>query len=410
MRFLLSLMSLFLVAGSLVLAPHEGRAQLEGPPPKTNESKAPNPLAKNLANDIHETVVKLSVTVNLFSGKSHTGDMILTHFRPAGEGPFPIVIMNHGRATTPAKRMEPGRYRYTAIVRFWIRRGFAVFVPTRLGYGETGVEIDPEYAGQCTTNRDYRPVVRNMMQQTDATLKFANTMPWVDGKRVIVMGQSYGGFLSIGASGHDLPGLIGAINFAGGGGGDPENRPAQPCGGALLGTLFGEAGKRAMAPMLWLYSENDKYWGADWPRKWHAAYTQAGGKAEFRMFPPVGEDGHKLIDLGFTHWRPVVDQFMSTLGFPLPRSKDSPPPTNFAPLAAADKVPLIKEQSRVEGYAKFLAADVPRAFAIGPAGNWSWRWGDPNASSVALERCKQAAKRACKLYAVDDAVVWPPDP
>jgi hypothetical protein len=42
------------------------------------------------------------------------------------------------------------------------------------------------------------------------------------------MGQSFGGFAAIGASGESLPGLMAAINFAGGGGGDPDLHPMCP--------------------------------------------------------------------------------------------------------------------------------------------------------------------------------------
>ena len=54
-----------------------------------------------LADDIHETINKVPVTVTLLSGKTYTGPIIVTHYRPDGPGPFPIVIFNHGR---PAMR------------------------------------------------------------------------------------------------------------------------------------------------------------------------------------------------------------------------------------------------------------------------------------------------------------------
>jgi len=75
-----------------------------------------------LANDIHETVDKVTVTVMLLSGKTYTGLMIVTHYRPDGPGPFPIVIFNHGRSTAMEKRAVPPRQRYTNVARYWIRR------------------------------------------------------------------------------------------------------------------------------------------------------------------------------------------------------------------------------------------------------------------------------------------------
>ena len=42
-----------------------------------------------------------------------------------------------------------------------------------------------------------------------------------------------------------------------------------------------------------------------------------------------------------------------------------------------------------EAYAKFLAADTPKAFAIGPNGAWTWRASMADAMQAALERCAE---------------------
>jgi hypothetical protein len=99
---------------------------------------------------------------------------------------------------------------------------------------------------------------------------------------------------------------------------------------------------------------------------------------------------------------------MSALGFPEPRSKDAPAASGFAGLEEASKLPYVKETAKSDGYQKFLDADLPRAFAIAPTGNWAWRSAVGDAMEQALANCERVAKQACKLYAVDDAVVWKP--
>ena len=47
--------------------------------------------------------------------------------------------------------------------------------------------------------------------------------------------------------------------------------------------------------MLWLYAEEDRYYSAAWVRRYHEAFTQAGGVATFRLFPAFA-DGHRLVD------------------------------------------------------------------------------------------------------------------
>ncbi len=365
------------------------------------------PEAPKLADDIHETIGKVPVTVKLLSGQSYSGAMVVTHFRPDGAGPFPIVIFNHGRATSKEKRATPPRMRYTAVARYWVRRGFAVFVPTRLGYGDSGLDPDPENAGGGCDSRDFAQPIAVIIKSTEAVLAFAKSQPWTDGKRVIVMGQSYGGMGAVGISGESWPGLIAAINFAGGGGGDPDAHPEKPCSPTRLAELYNAVGKHASVPMLWLYAQNDKYWGADWPRKWHAAYVGGGGRAEFAPFPPVGDNGHRLIDQGFALWRPVLDRFIAKFGIAPPKARNAPPATDFARLDDATKLPFVKPDVKTDGYMKFLNADVPRALAIGKNGAWSWRRG-VDSPQQALDDCATRANEPCQLYAVDDAVVWKP--
>lgn len=360
--------------------------------------------AMKLAAELRETIAKVPVTVQPIYGDTRSGDMIITHFRPDGDGPFPAVIMHHGRSTS--NRATPGRWRYIDVVRYWTRRGVAVFVPTRLGYGDTGLEPDPEETGSCG-NKRYDVVAEVVAVQSMAAIDFAAQQPWVDRKRIIVMGQSMGGFTTVASMAKRHAGVIAGINFAGGGGGDPVARKQDPCSVNRMGTVFAAAGKAndGTTPMLWLYAENDNYWGPSIPRKWHEAYTAAGGKAEFVMFPPMGNEGHRLLADGIVLWRPVLDRFVTSFGILTPRAEGAPPATSFAALTDAAKLPLVKTEVRNNGYRRFLASDVPRAFAIGPKGEWAFQSGE-RAIARTLERCAQLANAACKLYAVDDVVVW----
>ena len=70
-----------------------------------------------------------------------------------------------------------------------------------------------------------------------------------------------------------------------------------------------------------------------------------------------------------------------------------------------NQVPFVREPVRTDAYTKFLNADVPRAFAVSPTGAWAWRSGT-DAVEVALSRCQIQARTTCRLYAVDDRVVW----
>lgn len=99
--------------------------------------------------------------------------------------------------------------------------------------------------------------------------------------------------------------------FAGGTGGDGGRAPGQSCGSKQLASLMAAYGRATRVPGLWLYAENDLYWGAAWPRAWHRAFSEAGARATFVMTESVpGSDGHALLARGFHLWRPHVDRFL----------------------------------------------------------------------------------------------------
>lgn len=385
-----------LVTGLLAPA---AAAQLAAQPPDDTSSAA-------LAADLNETVVQQPVTVKLLEGGTRTGNMIVTHFRPAGAGPFPVAIMNHGRAGSAAERAQPGRYRALRVVRYFVRRGFAVVVPTRLGYGATGTEPDTEFSGRDCAARIFGPMAEAAAHQIRTAIEYAVKQPWADPKRVVIMGQSVGGLATVVANAKAIPGVVGAINSAGGSGGNPRQSAGSPCSPDRIGRIYASAGQAAKTPMLWVYSANDKYWGASVPRTWHKSYTSGGGKAELVMLPANGEDGHKQLE-HLSLWRPHTDRFLASLGFPIPKSEGAPPATSFAPLADASRIPWVNDEVRADGYPKFLALDIPRAFVIAPTGAWSYQSGE-GALQKALANCAQRAKQPCRPYAVDDAVVWVP--
>ena len=74
-------------------------------------------------------------------------------------------------------------------------------------------------------------------------------------------------------------------------------------------------GRTTHVPGLWLYAENDLYWGSEWPRVWYRAFASGGGHTEFVMTEPVpNSDGHQLLARGGRLWTEHVDRFLAELG------------------------------------------------------------------------------------------------
>ena len=355
-----------------------------------------------LAHDLHEQVLRLPVTVKNLYGREETRAIAITVFKPGGDGPFPLVIMNHGRATAD-RRAQQGRQRFEPLARYLVSKGFVVLVPTRVGYGDTYGDFDPEDHGGCNVMR-VEPVASAASDQVLATLQFARTLPYVNASRWVAMGQSVGGFTTVAVAARNPPGLVGAINFAGGSGGDPQHRPGQPCTPMQIERLWRSTAGAAKVAMLWLYWENDKYWGADIPRRWHQAFTEGGGKAELHLLPAIGADGHAGLSIDMNTWVPLVETYLAGLGFTKSGVIARPPASHHARIDDMTKVPT-SQSNRDGSYRRFLDAQLPRAFALGPRGAAGWATGDW-AIGRALGFCQRRSGDRCKLYAVDDDVVW----
>ncbi len=129
----------------------------------------------------------------------------------------------------------------------------------------------------------------------------------------------------------------------------------------------------------------------------HAAFTAAGGRAQFIAAGAFGEDGHSLFSSGIAVWTPMVDDFLRAQN--LGRRDLLPPPTPLPP------PPRLGEKGRA-GFVNYLAAGPHKAFAVSPKGAWASRSGLRSADEArakALEGCGKYAAD-CTVYAVDDAL------
>ncbi len=360
-----------------------------------------NPVSEIFAKDMREEIVRVDVTVKDLYNKQETKPVPITIYRPKGDGPFPLVVFNHGRAVTD-KRAAQGRSRPEHLARYFVEKGFVVFAPTRIGYWETYGGFDPEDSGNCSNMR-VEPMSTVASDQVLASVEYARTLPYIDASRWIVAGQSVGGLTTVATVGRNPKGLIGGINFAGGTGGNPDRTPGNPCGVAQIANYWGTIAKSSTVSMLWLYWQNDKFWGEKHPKNWHEKWLDNGGRAEFTMFPAVGEDGHGGLNTDMNSWLPVVDAYLNKLGFNKSAIIGKPQKSDFADINDLNKIP-ISDRAKENNYAKFLASKSPRAFAIGDSGATGYAFGD-YATGKAIGFCQRSGQ-LCKLYAVDDDVVW----
>lgn len=322
-----------------------------------------------------------------------------TLFVPPGPGPFPLVVINHGKAFGNP-RFDP-RARFVVASREFLKRGYVVAIPMRPGFSKSGgTYID---AGcNIKSNGDMQAeVLRD-------TLVELRKLPDVDPSRILLIGQSHGGLTVIAAGVHALPGVKGILNFAGG----YKYTDLFCTWEKALLDAFQSYGKTSI-PSLWFYGDNDSYWGAELPKKMYEAYMSAGGKARLISYGTFqGGDAHVMFSSqkGLPIWWPETERFLREINMPTEvafeiETTPRPPKTDFAALDNIAAVPYLDDRRR-EMYRKFLSMPYPRAFAIAPTGNVGWAFEGPDPLAASLANCENIAKVPCSLYAADDDVVW----
>ncbi len=343
---------------------------------------------------VNEQVVMLPVMVN---GKPLQFETTL--FKPPGDGPFPLLVMNHGkdRGNPSAQRRD----RFLAMSREFVKRGYAVAVPMRKGFS-TSSGTYTDYG--CNMKDNGQQQADDVQAALDALVK----LPYVDRDRILVAGQSYGGLATMAFGTRHYPGVRGLINFAGGLRIDGSHCDWK----AALVKALGNYGSQSAPPSLWFYGENDSYFNHALAQQMQAAYQAGGGAAQLVAYGKFKTDAHGMIGSrdGVAVWWPDTERFLKSIGLPTDEVvaiADTPRPaaTGFAAIDSVDAVPKLSAQGKA-GYRDYLAKGTPRAFAISGSGAWSWAEEGDDPSERALAACQKNSKQACLLYSVDHDVVW----
>lgn len=381
-----------------------------------------SPQTPPLATMLNEQVIMLPVGEGFGSTQLET-----TIFKPNGDGPFPLAVINHGKA--PGNPFFQERARFLMAANAFVARGYIVAIPMRRGFSKSGgAYINPG----CNITSNGLVQAEGIREALASLVK----RPDVDAQRIVVIGQSHGGLTTMALGAVSFPGVRGLINFAGGL--RIDDRSTYCNWEKTLTDAFEAYGRKTTLPSLWFYGDNDSYWGPDLPRELLARYNAGGGRAKLISYGKFEEgDAHGMFAhrAGLAIWLTPVEEFLRGIGMPaalVPRTmspaqkvafgpqlnaslREAHAASGFAALHDADAVPLLRSNCR-EIYRRWVMYELPRGFAIGPAGQCG------SATSVippkpdlpadpaqrALVTCEQIAKGPCKLYAIDDDVVWKP--
>ncbi len=213
-------------------------------------------------------------------------------WRPVKNDRHEVALFSHGSTGGLARSpKEPGGTNATppVVVQFLVSRGYTVVAPLRRGRGDstgTYVEECSVYTGECTVADQLRlgeRAIREALLDTNAVIDqlVLGRLAPRDAK-ILLVGHSRGGFLSLLLAG-ERPALAKAvINFSGGWYGvtdrltPAENQQRMEDQKARLTRAAG----RATVPTLWFYATRDPFYKEGVPQELHHYWQEAGGRAE----------------------------------------------------------------------------------------------------------------------------------
>lgn len=221
-------------------------------------------------------------------------------YTPPGHGPWPVVILNHGKASGPA-HMQKDRAEALQAKPF-NRMGYAVIVPTRAGFGDSGGTFQESCDTTNLGNVDANSIA--------AVIDWIKTQPQFEANTIVVQGQSTGGLSTVALAARNLPGVRAILDFAGG---------FKRCSDYIQADqqAFKTYGEAAREPTLMFYGTNDEYWGDQGPT-FYTAYHQGNPNSALYNEGIFQDNSHLFFYKreGVTLWVPPVRQFLKQNGLP----------------------------------------------------------------------------------------------
>jgi dienelactone hydrolase len=348
----------------------------------------------------------ISVSITLPEGRQATLEGLV--IRPDRSGRLPLVILVHGSPIS-----EPGKYLETyrrvsptglaGPALAFAQHGYAAVSIMRRGFGRSDGPY-AEFIGDPCDNTDYLRVGLISAEDISGAVASLRREAWVDPGRIILLGNSTGGLASVATGAGNPPGVVGAINFAGGRGAF-NSGSREVCSSNRLVDAFATFGRTAKIPELWLYTENDQSFSPALAQRMFDAYTAAGAPAQLLMLPPYGKDGHLLLTAGSSDlWWPQVASFLASLHLPTSVEVQLPPPSPVAPPQVNDAC--------VGFFRDYVAARTDaKAFVVNPEGHCGF-----NVTARSLDEAKAEAMKLCsdkwsdcRLYAAGQQSVGAAD-
>jgi len=229
-------------------------------------------------------------------------------YLPAGKGPFPAILWNHGSERWPG--WQPG------LAAFYTANGFAFFIPHRRGQGQSSAAgpyiLDRQPSklrtifARSSAGREVIALHEEAARDVEAALAWLKARPEIDPGRIVMSGVSFGGIQTLLAA-EKGQGVRAFAAFA------PGAISWRWVSG--LDARLSQAVQHAQATTLVVQAQNDYDLG---PSNDLGPLLERAGRGRSVVFPAFGateRDGHGGFACrpeGISIWGPTVLAFFQT--------------------------------------------------------------------------------------------------
>ncbi len=241
---------------------------------------------------------KLDVTIE---GRSLAFDVLIAVPEGTGTEHFPVTLVTHGAAG----RQSPLELD-TSLMSGWVRnlaaRGYLAVAVMRRGYGKSDGPAYRNDDASCASP-DLRSYADAQADDLAAALRVIAERPDADMSTVIGIGHSAGAVVILDLAARSEVELRALVNVSGGiflyeAGVDlaPGDAFAN-CASykSAMEDALAEFATRIHAPTLWLYAENDPFFGPEIATDWVNLWRSHGATADLEILPSYRKSGHRMF-------------------------------------------------------------------------------------------------------------------
>lgn len=313
--------------------------------------------------------------------------------RRGAEGPLPVALITHGKPPDRGSMSGMRAERMRQQARDMARRGWLAVAVMRRGFGQSD---GPPAADLTCASLEMLPRFERDAQDLAAVLTEVLKRPDAQPDNALAMGVSAGGAAALALAALQPPGLKAVVNISGG-------LKVQECLEKSEATLVGAISAlapRIKAQTLWVYADNDSFFGPKVVDRMYEAALDKGMRVRRVALPAIGTDGHDIFSTaqGRRAWLLELDQ--SLAGWQMPTW----PRGLIDEFAKALKIDPARNRTVLERY---MASPGEKALAFSrTSGRLFFRFGGGSSAAVeegAMKDCASAGLQDCRLAAVDNA-------